>query len=93
MGVVQVLVMLAIGAAAGWVAARILRGHGLALLPSMVVGVIGGLVGGFVLPRLGVALGGGLVASFVNATIGAILVLVVVAGLQRIGVIPRRLGR
>ncbi|MCC6622636.1 MAG: GlsB/YeaQ/YmgE family stress response membrane protein [Candidatus Omnitrophica bacterium COP1] len=93
MGVVQILVMLAVGAAAGWLATRIVKGQSNGLLPSIVIGVIGGLVGGWVLPRIGLSVGGGLVGALVGATIGSVLVLVAVIGLQRIGVIPRRIGR
>jgi len=63
----------AVGAAAGWLAGRIVRGKNPGLLASIVIGMLGGLVGWALLHRLGAGIFGvpHLVASFVVALLGS----------------------
>jgi uncharacterized membrane protein YeaQ/YmgE (transglycosylase-associated protein family) len=79
MTVFGLLGFLLIGALAGWAAARLLRGRGFGLGGNMAVGVLGSLVGGWLLPQLGVKVDG---HGFVTAFVGA-LVLLFVLGLWR----------
>lgn len=74
------LAALAIGLAAGWLASLVVGGGG--LLKYIVWGLLGSVVGGFLLPAVGVSinLGSPLVNQIVVSAIGAI-VLVVVARL------------
>lgn len=71
----SLLIYVAIGAVAGWLAGRILEGGGYGPVGNIIVGIIGSLVGGFVLGLLGILLPGGLIGSIFTATIGAILFL------------------
>jgi uncharacterized membrane protein YeaQ/YmgE (transglycosylase-associated protein family) len=75
------VVFLAIGAVAGWLAGTLMKGGGFGLLGNIVVGIIGAVVGGFVFGLLGIT-AGGLIGSIVTATAGAILLLFIV-GLVR----------
>jgi uncharacterized membrane protein YeaQ/YmgE (transglycosylase-associated protein family) len=68
------LIRIAIGIIAGWLAGKIMRGRGFGLLGDLVVGIVGSLIGGFVFNLLGLA-SYGLVGSIVVATVGAILLL------------------
>jgi uncharacterized membrane protein YeaQ/YmgE (transglycosylase-associated protein family) len=77
MDVTGLLIFLAIGAVAGWLAGTIMRGGGFGLLGNMVVGVIGAVVGGFLFSALGVA-ASGLLGSIITATVGAAALLFVV---------------
>jgi Predicted membrane protein len=66
-----------IGGLAGWIASRI-KGtdaqQGIFL--NIVVGVVGGLIGGFLLSLFGVDVaGGGLIFSFITCLIGAVILL------------------
>jgi len=73
----SVLVFLAIGAVAGWLAGNIMKAGGSGLLGNMLVGVIGAVVGGFLFGVLGISTSG-LIGSVITATAGAIVLLFVV---------------
>ncbi len=64
-----------IGLAAGWLASWIVGGSG--LLRYVLTGMVGSLVGGFLLERLGIDLGlrSELAQRIVTATIGAVVVI------------------
>ena len=80
----RLLIILIIGAIAGWLASVIMKGGGLGLLGDIVLGIVGAFVGSFVLGKLlGVALGAGIVGSIVTALIGAIIVLALVRLIKR----------
>ena len=84
MGIESLLVMLLIGAVAGWLAGTIVSGFGYGLLGNMVVGIVGAVVAGFVLPRLGFGMGGGILTAILHSTIGAVIVLVIVKLVKRV---------
>ena len=70
------LVWLLIGAAAGFVAQRIMKGQSPGgLLGDLVLGIIGALVGGYGLALLGISGNGGIVATFIVAVAGAIFLI------------------
>jgi uncharacterized membrane protein YeaQ/YmgE (transglycosylase-associated protein family) len=84
----SLLVILAVGLVAGWLAGELMRGAGYGLVGDLIIGVIGAYIGDWLLPRLGIMLGAGLVAAIIDATIGAMLLLFVlrlVAGRRRWG--------
>jgi uncharacterized membrane protein YeaQ/YmgE (transglycosylase-associated protein family) len=74
----SLLAVLVVGIIAGWLAGTIVRGGGFGIIGDLVVGVLGALVGDWLLPRLDIHLGVGIVALIVNATIGAIVLLVAI---------------
>ena len=55
------IVILIVGAIAGWLAGLLVQGTGFGLLGDIVVGILGALVTGFLLPKIGIvlAVGGG----------------------------------
>ena len=73
----SLLIFLLTGLVAGWIASLILGGGG--LLRNLVVGVIGALVGGYVLKLANVSLpiGNAWLNDLVTAVIGAIIVIVI----------------
>ena len=77
------LIMLIVGAVAGWLAGQIVRGMGFGLIGNIVVGIVGALVAGWLLPRIGIVIGGGWIASIINATIGAVVLLVIIGLIRR----------
>ncbi|MEO5806719.1 GlsB/YeaQ/YmgE family stress response membrane protein [Devosia sp.] len=83
----SLLIILLVGAIAGWLAGQIVRGYGFGLLGNIAIGIVGALIGSWLFPQIGVFLGTGIVASIVNATLGAILLLLV------LGLVGRRGGR
>ncbi|MBY0383089.1 MAG: GlsB/YeaQ/YmgE family stress response membrane protein [Xanthobacteraceae bacterium] len=80
----SLLVVLIIGAIAGWLAGLIVRGAGFGLIGNIVVGIIGAFVASWVLPRLGVGLGSSALRDIINATIGGIIVLVILSLIRRV---------
>jgi uncharacterized membrane protein YeaQ/YmgE (transglycosylase-associated protein family) len=81
---IQVIIAwLVIGAIAGWLAGQIVAGGGFGLVGDIVIGIIGSIVGWWLLPRINIHIGGGFVAEIINAVIGAVVVLLVVRLLTR----------
>ena len=77
------IVMLIIGAVAGWLAGQIVAGFGFGLVGNIVVGIVGALIAGWLFPRLGIGMGGGIIGAIVSATIGAVILLVVIGLFRR----------
>jgi uncharacterized membrane protein YeaQ/YmgE (transglycosylase-associated protein family) len=67
--------ILVIGALAGWLSGKIMKGRGFGLLGNIIVGIVGAFVAGLIFPALGFSVGGGIIASIVHATIGAVILL------------------
>jgi len=73
----NILIFLAIGAVAGWLAGTIMKGGGSGLLMNIVIGVIGAVLGGVLFGLLGIKTGG-LIGEIVTATVGAVLLLFII---------------
>lgn len=71
-----------IGAAAGWIAGKLMKGRGFGLLGNIMVGVIGGLLGGFLFGLLGLS-AVGLIGSLVTAVVGAVVLLWIVSKISK----------
>jgi uncharacterized membrane protein YeaQ/YmgE (transglycosylase-associated protein family) len=83
MTVEAILIILIIGAVAGWLAGLIVKGVGFGLIGNIVVGIVGAFIAGWLLPRIGIVIGGGWIAAIINATIGAVILLVIVGLIKR----------
>ena len=70
-----ILIILLIGAIAGWLAGQIVHGTGFGLIADIVIGIIGAFIGNWLLPKLGIHVGVGIVAAVIAATIGAVVLL------------------
>jgi uncharacterized membrane protein YeaQ/YmgE (transglycosylase-associated protein family) len=77
-GIESILVMLIVGAIAGWLAGLIVKGFGFGLLGNIVVGIVGAFVAGLVLPAIGLSIAGGIVDAIIYATIGAVILLFII---------------
>jgi uncharacterized membrane protein YeaQ/YmgE (transglycosylase-associated protein family) len=70
-----------VGAIAGWLAGQLVKGRGFGCLGDVIVGVIGGLVGGFLASQLfnmPDAVNGLNLGSIVVAFLGAVVVIVII---------------
>lgn len=70
--------MLLIGAIAGWLGSVIFSGGGLGLLGNIVVGIVGSIIGYWLLGELGVSFGTGVIAAILTGALGAIVILAIV---------------
>ncbi|MBI1424890.1 MAG: GlsB/YeaQ/YmgE family stress response membrane protein [Gammaproteobacteria bacterium] len=73
----SILMVLIIGALAGWLAGLLMKGRGFGIIGNIVVGIIGAVIGSFLFGLLGVT-AGGFIGSVVTATVGALVLLFVV---------------
>lgn len=60
--------------AAGFLAGKIMRGGGFGVIINLILGIAGGVLGGWVFGLLGIA-ASGIIGSLITATVGAILML------------------
>jgi uncharacterized membrane protein YeaQ/YmgE (transglycosylase-associated protein family) len=74
----NLLVILLVGLVAGWLAGQIMRGYGFGLLWDIIIGIVGALIGNWLLPQFGIHLGTGFISAVVNATIGAVILLLLI---------------
>ena len=78
------LILLLIGAVAGFLAGIVVKGYGFGVVGNIVVGIVGAVLAGWLLPRLGLFPGGDIIGQIVSATLGAIVLLVLVGVVRRI---------
>ena len=78
----SIIVILLIGALAGWLAGNIMKGKGFGAIGNIVVGIVGAALGGFLFNLFGISVGG-LIGSLITATVGAIALLFVVSLIKK----------
>jgi len=72
------IIQLIVGGIAGWLASIVMRRDGSqGIILNVVVGIIGGLLGGWLLPLAGLSFGGW-VGYLITAFIGAVVLLLIV---------------
>jgi uncharacterized membrane protein YeaQ/YmgE (transglycosylase-associated protein family) len=77
------IILLIVGAVAGWLAGVIMKGFGFGLIGNIIVGIVGAAIASWLFPRLGISLGGGIPGAIIAATIGAIILLFVIGLVKR----------
>jgi uncharacterized membrane protein YeaQ/YmgE (transglycosylase-associated protein family) len=83
MQIESLVVLLVVGAVAGWLAGQIMKGYGFGLVGNIVVGVVGAFIAGLVLPAIGVSIGSGILGSIIHSTIGAVILLFLIGLIKR----------
>jgi uncharacterized membrane protein YeaQ/YmgE (transglycosylase-associated protein family) len=76
-----IIVMLIVGAIAGWLAGMIYEGSGFGLIGNIIVGILGAIVAGYLLP--GVIPIPGILGQIIDAAIGAVILLFVISLVTR----------
>ena len=84
MTLTAILVIVIVGALAGWLAGLIVKGYGFGLLGNIVVGIVGAFIAGLLFPRLGVSLGSGIAGGVLHATVGAVILLLLIKVIKRV---------
>ncbi len=62
-----------VGLIAGWLTGKIMGGGGKGALTDIIIGLVGALIGGFVMRLLGFSDAGGMIYTILVATLGAVL--------------------
>ena len=71
----RMIVILLVGAVAGYLSSKVVRGAGFGLVGDACVGIVGALIGDWLLPRLNFHFVGGIMGLAIDAAIGAIVLL------------------
>jgi uncharacterized membrane protein YeaQ/YmgE (transglycosylase-associated protein family) len=72
-----------IGALAGWIAGKIVKGSGSGILMNIVIGIVGALIGGFLLSFFLDTAEGGWWLTLFTAILGAVILLSVVGAVRK----------
>ena len=75
-----ILYALLIGALAGWIAGKIMKGGGYGTLLNIILGIVGGAVGNWLFGTLGIHISSGILGDLITGVIGAMAILFI-AGL------------
>jgi uncharacterized membrane protein YeaQ/YmgE (transglycosylase-associated protein family) len=78
----NLLLFLAVGVVAGFLAGKIMKGSGYGLVGDLVVGVVGSFIGAWLFGVLGISVGG-ILGLLVAAIVGALLLLFLVRQIKR----------
>ena len=72
-----------VGLIAGWAAGKIMKGSGYGVPTDIALGIVGAIVGGFLVRLLGSEPMGGLISSIITATIGAIVLILIARRIKK----------
>lgn len=76
----SIIVVILIGAAAGWLGSFLFKGRGLGMIGNVVVGILGSFVGHWILRELKISIGTSpLVSAIITGAIGAFVILFIVS--------------
>ena len=82
--VLAFIIWIVVGAIIGWLAGLVVQGGGFGFIVDALIGILGSVLGGWLIPRLGIPLGGGLTGSILASIIGAVIVALAVRLLRRL---------
>jgi uncharacterized membrane protein YeaQ/YmgE (transglycosylase-associated protein family) len=69
------ITMLIVGGIAGWLAGNIMSNGGYGIFKNILLGIIGGIVGGWIFRKLHLTILDGLLGEILQAMVGAIIIL------------------
>jgi uncharacterized membrane protein YeaQ/YmgE (transglycosylase-associated protein family) len=79
----SLIILLVVGAIAGWLAGLVMKGGGFGLVGDIIIGIIGAFLGAWLFSRLGVSAGGGTSGLLITAFIGAIVLILLIRLVKR----------
>ncbi len=84
MEIQSIVVMLLIGAIAGWLAGLILKGSGMGILINIIVGIVGAFIGSYLFTLIGFSVGSGILGAVITSTAGAVVLLFIIGVLRKV---------
>ena len=78
------VILLLVGAIAGYLAGIIVKGYGFGVIGNIIVGIVGAVIGSWLLPKLGLFPGGGIIGQIISATIGAVVLLILIKFVRKV---------
>jgi len=79
----NLVLYLIMGAIVGWLAGKIMSGHGYGIIWDIVLGILGSFLGGWLFSLIFGTAATGLVISFIVALIGAVILVAIVHMIKR----------
>lgn len=83
MDVEVLIVTLVIGGVAGWLAGLIMKGGGFGIIGTIVIGIVGAVLGGWIFEALDISIGGEWIGPLVTATAGAVVLLFLIGLIRK----------
>ncbi len=80
----SIIVMVLIGAVAGWLAGLIMKGSGMGFIINVVIGIVGAFIGSYLFGLIGFSVGSGLVGAIITSTAGAVVLLLIIGVFRKI---------
>ena len=80
---VGVIGYIIIGGLAGWAAGKLVKGSGSGILMNIVIGIVGALIGGFLLSFAFDTASGGWTFTFLTALLGSVILLWIVGMVRK----------
>ena len=72
-----------VGLIAGWAAGKIMKGSGYGVPTDIALGIVGAIIGGFLVRLLGFEPMGGPISSIITATIGAVVLVAIARAIKK----------
>jgi uncharacterized membrane protein YeaQ/YmgE (transglycosylase-associated protein family) len=72
-----------VGLIAGWLAGQVMKGGGYGMLVDTILGILGGVLGGWVFGLLGIWPGGGVLGAIIVSFVGAVILVGITRVLKR----------
>jgi uncharacterized membrane protein YeaQ/YmgE (transglycosylase-associated protein family) len=80
---VGVIGYIIIGGLAGWAAGKLVKGSGSGILMNIAIGIVGALIGGFLLSFAFDTASGGWIVTFLTALLGSVILLWIVGMVRK----------
>lgn len=78
-----IIMIVIIGAIAGWLAGLIMKGKGMGFVVNALLGIAGAFVGSYIFDLIGLSTGHGLIGAIFTSTTGAVILLFIVGILRK----------
>ena len=83
MTLIQIITWIVIGGVAGVIADALIRGIKLGLVGSILIGIVGAFIGGWLFGLLRIRVSLGLFGDIITATVGAVILLLILRAFRR----------